>query len=377
MDFSLTDEQRELRELVARVFDDHVEEDLLQRVADSKVQYDQALWSKLSDLGILSVCIPEEYGGSGMGLPEACLVLEEQGRTLAPLPLLTSLIYGAAGLVRYGNGRQKDRYLPRLAKGELIVSAAIEQGILSASYSAVTAQRLNSGWSLNGDLDNVPFAQQSALIIIPACTETGEVKSFLVDGDKQGLEYICQRNSILEPQYRVRLHDCQLDEDAVLEGDGLGTLAGISELANVALCAQQLGVAAEQLRRTVIYVSERNQFNRAIGSFQAVAMQLADCYIDLEAMRSVYWQALWRISAGLKATREVHIARWWCSQAGHRIAHRAQHLHGGIGSDRDYPIHRYFLWSKRLEATLGGASYHLSRLGSHLHDARDSKPDDQ
>ena len=100
MDFSLTDEQRELRELVARVFDDHVEEDLLQRVADSKVQYDQALWSKLSDLGILSVCIPEEYGGSGMGLPEACLVLEEQGRTLAPLPLLTSLIYGAAGLVR-------------------------------------------------------------------------------------------------------------------------------------------------------------------------------------------------------------------------------------------------------------------------------------
>ena len=132
------------------------------------------------------------------------------------------------------------------------------------------------------------------------------------------------------------------------------------------LCAIQLGVAEEALRRTAEYITQRKQFNRPIATFQGVTMRAADAYIDIECMRSTLYQAAWRLSAGLSAGPEVAAARWWACRGGQRVVHTAQHLHGGIGSDVDYPIHRFFLWSKQLELMLGGASQQLARLGRML-----------
>jgi alkylation response protein AidB-like acyl-CoA dehydrogenase len=140
----------------------------------------------------------------------------------------------------------------------------------------------------------------------------------------------------------------------------------IMDRALVGLCAIQLGVAEEALRRTAEYTRTRKQFGRPIASFQGVALRAADAYIDLEAMRSTLLQAAWRVAEDLPARPEVAAAKWWACRGGQRVVHTAQHLHGGIGADIDYPIHRFFLWSKQLDVTLGGATRQLARLGAML-----------
>jgi alkylation response protein AidB-like acyl-CoA dehydrogenase len=171
-----------------------------------------------------------------------------------------------------------------------------------------------------------------------------------------------------EPQARLELDGAKLAGDALLEGPGAGAaiVDWMLDRALVALCATQIGVSDEALKRTAEYIRTRRQFGRAIASFQGVALRAADAYIDLEAMRSTLLQAAWRVAAGLPAGPEVAAAKWWACRGGQRIAHTAQHLHGGIGADIDYPIHRFFLWSKHLDITLGGASRQLVRLGQML-----------
>jgi len=151
-------------------------------------------------------------------------------------------------------------------------------------------------------------------------------------------------------------------------GDAI--LAWLLLRGTAALCAQQLGVASEALRRTAEYIAQRKQFGRPIATFQGVALRAADAFIDLEAMRGTLWQAAWRLAEHLPAEPEVAAAKWWACTAGHRVVHTAQHLHGGIGADIDYPIHRYMLWAKQAELTLGGASIQAAKLGRQLIDSR-------
>ena len=132
------------------------------------------------------------------------------------------------------------------------------------------------------------------------------------------------------------------------------------------VCALELGVAERALRITAQYTTERRQFDRPIGSFQAVQQRAADAWIDVEAIRLTAWQAAWRLAQGLPAREELLVAKFWAAEAGHRITYAAQHLHGGIGVDVDYPIHRYYLWSKALELTLGSGARQLARLGEAI-----------
>ena len=134
----------------------------------------------------------------------------------------------------------------------------------------------------------------------------------------------------------------------------------------VGLCALQAGVLTRALELTAEYAQTRVQFGRPIGSFQAVAQRLADAYIDVEAVRLTMWQAAWRLAAGLPATTEVATAKFWAADAGHRVAHAAVHVHGGVGIDTDYPLHRYFVAAKRAEFELGGATAQLRRIGAAL-----------
>jgi alkylation response protein AidB-like acyl-CoA dehydrogenase len=136
----------------------------------------------------------------------------------------------------------------------------------------------------------------------------------------------------------------------------------------------QLGVSEEAIRRTALYTAERRQFDRPIGSFQGVALRAADAFIDITCMRSALVLALWRISAGLPAAAETAAAKWWACLGGQRVAHTVQHLHAGIGSDIDYPIHRFYLWSKQLELSLGGANQQLELLGELLVNDTDTLP---
>ena len=134
----------------------------------------------------------------------------------------------------------------------------------------------------------------------------------------------------------------------------------------VGLCATQAGVLARALELTSEHAKSRVQFGRPIGAFQAVAQRLADAYIDVEAVRLTMWQAAWRLAAGLPCETEVATAKFWAADAGHRVAHTAVHVHGGMGIDTDHPVHRYFVAAKRTEFELGGATTQLRRIGAAL-----------
>jgi alkylation response protein AidB-like acyl-CoA dehydrogenase len=143
-------------------------------------------------------------------------------------------------------------------------------------------------------------------------------------------------------------------------------VAWLVEHATVAACAVMAGLAAEAVRITGEYTTGREQFGRPIATFQAVGQRAADAYVDAQAIRLTMLQAAWRLGAGARADREVAIAKYWAAAGGQRVVHAASHLHGGIGVDRDYPLHRYFLLAKQLELFLGGASRQLVALGAIL-----------
>src|SRR5205807_7487608 len=171
-------------------------------------------------------------------------------------------------------------------------------------------------------------------------------------------------------QYRMSLEGVTASDDDVLGSTGTGRdrLDWIVDRATAALCSMQVGVTEEALRMTAQYTSAREQFDRPLAAFQAVAQRAADAYIDTEGVRLTAWQAVWRLAEGLPAANELAVAKFWAAEGGQRVVHAAQHLHGGIGVDVDYPLHRYFLWAKECELTLGSATPQLVKLGAALAD---------
>ena len=366
MDFSFTEDQEAVRELASQIFSDHAEPERLRRVETSPEGIDRELWRALATANLLGITLPEDQDGSDLGLIATSLLLEEQGRNLSPVPLLATLVLGALPIAEFGSNRQKRRWLPGVSSGEIILSAALgEAAACDPARPRVTATRDGSDWRLEGEKICVPAGHLAERILVPARTGENAVGVFLLDPRAAAVELERQQTTNREAQVRLVLSGARVSADDVL-GDALGGVAIVEWMearALVGLCAIQVGVAEAALRRTAEYTAVRKQFGRPIGAFQGVSLRAADAYIDVEAMRSTLWQAAWRLDSGRPAAVEVRTAKWWACRGGQRVAHTAQHLHGGIGSDVDYPIHRYLLWSKQLELTLGGAAPQLARLG--------------
>lgn len=362
MEFSHASEQDELRAAAARLMTERFTDDFRKSFSRGGEPFDGLLWSQLASTGLLGAAIPVEHGGSGLGLTDVCLMLEEQGRTLAAVPLLATLVMGAMPIARFGNPAQQG-LLAKVAAGELILTAALEETPGTAEVSARAAE---GGWRLCGQRTCVPYALQAQYILIPARTGA-EVRVFLVPRDTAGVQVEAQRGTGSEPLGLVTLKDLVLGADAVLDaGDGSEVCAWIIERAQVGLAALQLGVTEEALHRAAAYTSERIQFGRPLGSFQAVQHRLADGYIDIEALRSVYLRAVWALDAGVASRAEVAATKWWTAQCGHRVTHAVQHVHGGLGADVEYPVHAFFLRAKECESALGGAPASLAEIGREL-----------
>jgi alkylation response protein AidB-like acyl-CoA dehydrogenase len=221
---------------------------------------------------------------------------------------------------------------------------------------------------LEGTKTCVPAGLIADRVLVPAVTPDGGVGIFVVDPAQPGVSRARQDTTTGIPEATLELGGVRVDEQAVLVGpdEGGAALQWVIERATAGLCAMAVGVCDRALRMTAEYTKTREQFDRPIATFQAVGQRAADAYIDTEAIRLTAWQAVWRLSEELPASEEVAVAKFWAAEGGQRVVHAAQHLHGGIGVDRDYPLHRYFLWAKWIELTLGGATRQLLRLGSML-----------
>lgn len=370
MDFNFSDDQNAIRDLAAQIFGDSASDERLLEFARGGETYDETLWQTLAEQGLLGIAIPEEHGGTGLGLVELCLLLEEQGRRVAPVPLYASLVLGGLPIAAFGPDAMRAQWLPRLAAGEVKLSAAIaEMNMNPALREPVRLERTGDRWMLNGVRAMVPDGAVADAILVPAVTADGEKTLFLVETSTPGVTLTPVEVGLSgERAAQLSLDGVKLDDsDAVGDiGAGGEILAWIEERANIGHCALQVGVTEEAMKRTAAYLGERQQFGVPLGSFQALAMRMADSYIDVEAIRSTYWLALWRLNEGLDARAELRAAKWWACEAAHRVVCSAQHLHGGIGADVEYPIHRFFLMAKQISFSLGNAGSQLEKLGRLL-----------
>lgn len=370
MDFTLTEEQEAIRDLTARILTDRLPPDRLREIESSDEWFADDVWAELAKAELLGIVLPEIDGGGGYGIVEACLVAEQIGRAVAPLPYLSAIVGGAMPLARFGGEEQRSRLLPSVVDGSATLAPALyEPGdVVVPSQPRTQANAEADGWRLHGTKAFVVGADRAAALLVPARTSESTSAVFLVDPRSRGVSLERQVAVTGEPQWTVHL-----DGVAVASAHVLGTADQGAEIVTwttdrlvAATCATQTGVCEEALAITARYVSEREQFGTKLGTFQAVGHRIADAYIDTEAIRLTALQAAWRLGEGLDATEELMIAKFWSAEGAQRVVHAAQHLHGGIGVDLDYPIHRYFRWAKVLELSLGGAGPSLRRLGASI-----------
>lgn len=378
MDFAYTDEQRELAALATQILDRTVTPERLTTIeagvlAGDGDGFDRELWAELAKANLLGVGVPEEFGGLGYGVFEECLVLEAAGRVLAPVPLWASATVAAGALAAHGTPAQRAAWLPGIVRGEKIVTVALaEPHTRDAAAPATTATRTPTGWRLDGVKTAVPFATVADAVLVPARTGQGAAV-FLVDPTAAGVSVERQLTTAREVVGLLTLDGVEVDDGALLGGpggaagpDGTDLAVALRDRATLGLCALQLGVTDRAMRAAAEYTSNRVQFGRPIGSFQAVGHRLADCFIDVEAIRLTLWQAAWRFAEGRDATEAVATAKFWAADGGHRVASAVVHVHGGMGIAEEYFVHRYFLHAKRLEFTLGNAAEQSRRLGALL-----------
>ena len=368
MDFSFSEEQEAVRALAAQIFSNQATHERLLELERSGEWFDMDLWGRLAEANLTSLALPEAQGGGGMGMLELCVMLEEQGRRVAPVPLFATAVLGSLPIAEFGSPAQQARWLRPVVDEAAVVSAALlELGGGDPALPRVTARREDGGWRLDGTKECVPALHLARAVVVPARCGDG-VGVFVVDPAAQGVAVERQVVTHGEPQGRLLLDGAQVSDDALLGDPASGgeIVEWLLERAQLGLAALQLGVAQGALHDTAAYVSSRKQFDRPIATFQGVALRAADAFIDIEAMRAVLLEAAWRLQEGLPARTEVAAAKWWASMAGHRVVHTAQHLHGGMGADIEYPIHRYFYWSKQNGLLFGAAGQQAAGIGAEL-----------
>ena len=390
MDFELGEEEQAIRDLTAQVLDDMSSHERLKALAAEADHVDRKAWAALAATGVVGASVPEAHGGLGLGFLATAVALEEVGRRASPVPLLTTAVMGAMPIAAYGTEAQRAAWLPGIADGSVLVCAALaEDGTTpvepttsarsdggsfvrdSAAPVELTsaARSENGGFVLDGTKVLVAGGLDADVALVPARLEAGEVGVFILPTDTEGLERIPVEVTTGRPEARFELSGVVVGADALLgtgTADGAEIVRFIERHANVGLCLVMAGAARAAIGLAAGYTKQRHQFDRPIATFQAVSQRAGDSYIDAEAIWLTAYQAAWRLSAGLPADREIAIAKYWACEGGFRVVHAAVHVHGGVGVDRDYPLHRHFLAARHMELTLGHAEEQLADLGRQI-----------
>jgi len=365
MDFDLTEEQQAVHDLSGQICAGRLTAERFKESDESGDRFDRELWLELAKAGLLSISIPEAYGGAGESFLATALLLEQAGRYVAPVPLLPTVVMGALPVARFGDADQQRQLLPHVAAGELVLTAALVEPGTDPAAPSTRATADGERWRLSGSKTCVPAGTLAGRMLVPASTGQGTVGVFIVDPSAPGCAITRLVTTTGNPEAHIDLDEVP----AEVLGDptaGKEIVEWIVTHATSAICSQLAGVCKEAVALTADYVKGREQFDRPIATFQAVAQRAADAYVDAEAVWLTSRQAAWRLGEGLPAAEEVAIAKFWAAEGGQRVVHAAQHLHGGVGVDRDYPLHRYFLLAKQLELTLGGSTANLLKLGHIL-----------
>ncbi|MGN5238335.1 MULTISPECIES: acyl-CoA dehydrogenase family protein [unclassified Rhodococcus (in: high G+C Gram-positive bacteria)] len=377
MDFTLTEAQQDLSELTRTIVTGIVTDEHQRNLDAADDRTDHVLWDALASSGVLGAALPNSVGGDGFGPLEQAAVLIELGRGAAAVPYLTSVVVSASAIAEFGSESQRQEWGEPAGTGEKVLTAALVEEVNDDPLHPTTsATASGSGHILNGTKIVVDTAPVADGFLVPATTDDG-VAVFLVRADDPGVSVTPQQTTSFGSTGIVTLDGVALGPDRILGSDGATVAARLRDRFLLGSAAYQCGALDRALELTADYARERVQFDRPIGSFQAVAQRLADAYIDVRGVRLTLWQAAYRIAQSDLHDAEQHApyttalrtAAFWAADAGHRVAHTVVHVHGGVGLDEDHPVHRYFLVAKQHEFLLGSATTQLRALGRELADA--------
>ncbi|HVT65054.1 MAG TPA: acyl-CoA dehydrogenase family protein [Mycobacteriales bacterium] len=343
---TLTELQQELAELATSAFGRNGSAEQITMAEERPDAFDRELWADLAAAGLLGVAIPDEYDGLGFGAVEVGLVCEQLGAHVTPVPLVATLTASQL-LAEWGTDEQRKSWLPGIAAGEVVAAIAPLQSVVEAVFE---------DGKLSGRLVGVAWAHVADLLLVPV----GETVVAFAPSTEGVSSY---RGTTTAREVAL---DLDLDGVAAEPVGEAGAAEWLRHRWFAALAATAAGVADGAVRLTASYTSQREQFEKPLSTFQSVALKAADAYLDATAIRAAARQASWKLDIGEDARLEVLTAAWWAAEAGQHAVHITQHLHGGMGADITYPVHRYFLWGKQIELLLGGASSLLAELGDAL-----------
>ena len=360
MDFTKTEAANDLGGLVDTIVDSVCTPAHQRELDGLDERFDRVLWRKLIDADILSSASAPSLGGDGFGVLEQVAILVALGHQLAAVPYLDSVVLAAGALARFGPEELQQGWGVPAVSGEKILTVALDPEM---GEGPVQANRAGDGYRLTGTRTQVGYGPVADAFLVPAETDSGTAV-FLVAADDPGVSVTALQTTGLGSIGRLTLDGVAVDGSRRVGGSEVA--AWLGNLATLGRSAFQLGVLERGLQMTAEYARTREQFDRPIGSFQAVGQRLADGYIDVKGLRLTLTQAAWRVSEDVPADIDVSSAAFWAADAGHRVAHTIVHVHGGVGVDTDHPVHRYFLAAKETEFALGGATGQLRRIGREL-----------
>jgi 3-oxocholest-4-en-26-oyl-CoA dehydrogenase beta subunit len=362
MDFKTTEASEDLGGLVRTITESVCTPEHHRALDGLDQRFDRDLWAKLVEADVLSAASPEALGGGGFGVLEQVAVLVALGRRLAAVPYLESVVLGAGALARFGPDELKQEWAVPAINGEKTITVALDGEM---GQGPVQAAADGDGYRLTGTRTQVAYGPVADAFLVPAETDSG-TRVFLALAGDAGVTVESLTTTGHGSVAHLELQGTQVDAGRVVGGDDV--TAWLTTHGTLGRSAYQLGVLERALELTAEYAREREQFDRPIGSFQAVSSRLADGYIDVKGLRLTVTQAAWRLSEDLPADVDVSTAAFWAADAGHRVAHTTVHVHGGVGIDLDHPVHRYFLAAKQIEFAVGSATGQLLRIGRELAD---------
>lgn len=344
MDFSLDETQQAVAELAASVLRGPTDDSRAVAVLATEFGYDETAWKAMGQAGLLALALPEDLGGDGFGPIETGVVLTEVGRQTLPLPALATLALGVLPVARFGSLEQRRALLPEVADGRVLTAA-----LRDADGEPVRLR----GSTCTGVRVGVPYAAQAHRLLVPTLDGTA-----VLDPHAEGVTLQRSPTSTGAPEYTVRLADAHAE--TVLDAGP----ADFDRFAVAGAAAVADGVIAGALQLTADHLRTREQFGRRLATFQAVAQQVADVYVIARTVHLAAASAGWRLGSGLDADEDLAVAAYWLAAELPKALQVCHHLHGGLGVDITYPLHRYYSHAKDLARFVGGASYRLDLLGA-------------
>lgn len=373
MDLRLNEDQELIKSTARDFLKSECPMDLIRSLEEDPKGYPEDLWHKMAQLGLMGVAFPEEYGGTGQGFLELCVLIEEQGRACLPSPFFSTVVLCGLPIARFGSEAQKKEFLGAIVNGKRILAYAQTEscGSWDSSRVELTATPKDKGYALEGKKLFVPYAQVANDFLVTARTSgagSDGITLFLVDAKTPGITCKPLQTVGGERQCAVTFHNVFVPEDSALgqkdRGDEI--LRSIHQWGAAAKCAEMVGGAQRVLEMSVAYAHDRVQFGRPIGTFQAIQHHCANMAVDVDGSRFIAYEAIWRLGEGLEAATEVAMAKAWVSDAYQRVCTLGHQIHGAIGYTKEYDMQLYFRHAKASELAFGDGDYHREKVAQKL-----------